>query len=135
DRRHSLRPTFERIVAWSGLSAALWIAGAAVAPSLRFALWGPALAVDLIAPLLGYWTPWRGQSQTTDWSIEGGHFAERFQGFIIIALGESIVVTGASASAGGLSTEIVVALTIAFLGTAALWWLYFGEVAEHSRRR
>src|SRR5438270_2412916 len=25
DRRHSLRPTFERIVAWSGLSAALWI--------------------------------------------------------------------------------------------------------------
>jgi low temperature requirement protein LtrA len=27
-----------------------------------------------------------------------------------------------------------VALVIAFLQTGALWWLYFGEVAEHSRR-
>ncbi|MBV9414836.1 MAG: low temperature requirement protein A, partial [Solirubrobacterales bacterium] len=64
----------------------------------------------------------------------GGHFAERFQAFIIIALGESIVVTGATASARGLTTEIVLALTVAFLGSGALWWLYFGEVAERSRR-
>ena len=29
---------------------------------------------------------------------------------------------------------MLVALAVAFLGTSALWWLYFGEVAEHSRR-
>jgi hypothetical protein len=34
---------------------------------------------------------------------EGGHFADRCQLFIIIALGESIVVTGATAADGGLT--------------------------------
>ncbi len=29
----------------------------------------------------------------------------------------------------------MLALATAFLGTGALWWLYFGEVAEHSRER
>ena len=134
-RDHALRRTFERILVWSLVSGVLWIAGALVDSSLRFALWGPALAVDLAAPLTGYWTPGLGRSLTNDYAIEGGHFAERFQSFIIIALGESIVVTGATASSKGLSGEIVIALTVAFLGTGALWWLYFGEVAEHSRRR
>ncbi len=132
-RDHALRRTFERIVAWSVASGILWIAGALVPHGLRLALWGPALAVDLIAPIAGYWTPGRGRSSTEEYGIEGGHFAERFQGFIIIALGESIVVTGASASARGLSATVVAALAVAFLGTGALWWLYFGEVAEHSR--
>ncbi len=54
---------------------------------------------------------------------------------MIIALGESIVVTGATAADAGLTTEVLLALATAFLGTAALWWLYFGEVAGHSRRQ
>lgn len=135
ERDHRLRATFERIVCWSLASGALWIAGALVTPSLRMALWGPALLVDLIAPLVGYWTPGLGRSRTDDWRIEGGHFADRFQAFIIIALGESIAVTAQTAAAAGLDGSAVVALAVAFLGTGALWWLYFGEVAEHSRRR
>ncbi|HEY4997382.1 MAG TPA: low temperature requirement protein A, partial [Solirubrobacteraceae bacterium] len=134
-REHELRLTLERIASWSILSGGLWLAGAFVAEDLRLALWGPALLIDLVAPILGYWVPGLGRSQTNDYPVEGGHFAERFQSFIIIALGESIVVTGATASAKGLSTTVVIALAAAFLGTGALWWLYFGEVAEHSRKR
>ena len=67
--------------------------------------------------------------------MEGGHFAERFQGFLVIALGESIVVTGATAVTAGLTGSSVVGLAVAFVGTATLWWLYFGEVAAGSRRR
>jgi low temperature requirement protein LtrA len=130
-----LRPVFERLVAWSLLSAPLWIVGAFVGGSARLALWGPALALDLIAPLVGYRMPLLGRSLTSDWEVEGSHFADRFQAFVIIALGESIVITGATASAGGLSTRIVAALALAFLVTGALWWLYFGEVAEASQRR
>ena len=37
-----------------------------------------------------------GRSATSDWDIEGGHMAERCGLFIIIALGESILVTGAT---------------------------------------
>jgi low temperature requirement protein LtrA len=62
---------------------------------------GPALALDLIAPMVGYATPFLGRSLTSDWEVEGSHFADRFQAFVIIALGESIVITGATASADG----------------------------------
>jgi low temperature requirement protein LtrA len=133
-REHALRAVFERIVAWSCASAPLWIAGAFAAGDERLWLWGPALALDLAAPLVGYWTPGRGVSRTDEYGVDGGHFAERCQGFVIIALGESIVVIGATAADAGLSTEVVLALAVAFLETAALWWLYFGEVAEHARR-
>jgi low temperature requirement protein LtrA len=131
---HPLRAVFERIVAWSVASGALWIGGAFLSGDARLWLWIPALAVDLVAPLVGYWTPGRGVSHTADYGIDGGHFAERCQAFVIIALGESIVVTGATATNAGLTTAVVLALAVAFLETAALWWLYFGETAEHSRR-
>ena len=44
------------------------------------------------------------------WEIAPGHFAERFQLFVIIVLGESIVVTGATASDAGLDAGVVLAL-------------------------
>ena len=65
----------------------------------------------------------------SQWQIEGAHFGERFQLFVIIALGESIVLAGATASDTGLSIEVVAALLLAFLSSTALWWLYFGQVA------
>lgn len=132
ERDHRLRPVFERLVAWSCASAVLWIAGAAVDEAARPWVWGAALAIDLTAPLVGYAFPGLGRSLTTDWDVEGAHFAERFQSFVIIALGESIVVTGATASSRGLTASSVVALAVAFFVSGALFWLYFGEVAEHS---
>ena len=59
------------------------------------------------------------------------HFAERFQLFIIIALGESIVVTGATTSQLSLGVARLAAFGVAFLITAAFWWLYFSYVAAH----
>jgi low temperature requirement protein LtrA len=135
DSAQPLRPVFERLVAWSLFSAPLWIAGAFVSGGARLALWGAALALDLIAPLVGYRTPLLGRSLTSEWEVEGSHFADRFQAFVIIALGESIVVTGATASADGLSARVIAALAVAFVVTGALWWLYFGEVAESSQRQ
>jgi low temperature requirement protein LtrA len=132
-RDHPLRDVFERLVVWSTVSGALWLIGATLDGDARLLLWIPAVALDLAAPVAGYWLPGRGGAATTDYDIEGGHFAERCQGFIIIALGESIVVTGATAADAGLSSTVVICLTIAFLETAALWWLYFGATAEHSR--
>ena len=48
---------------------------------------------------------------------------------MIIALGESVVLAGATASATGLSVDVVAALLLAFLSSTALWWLYFDQVA------
>ena len=132
-RDQPLRDVFERLVGWSAASGVLWLAGAALPGDRRLLLWIPAVVLDLCAPVAGYWLPRRGRAVTTDWDIEGGHFTDRCQGFIIIALGESIVVTGATAADAGLSSTVVLCLGIAFLETAALWWLYFGAVAERSR--
>jgi low temperature requirement protein LtrA len=132
-RPHGLRSVFERLLCWSVVAGVLWLVGAALHGDARFLLWAPALALELLAPLAGYWLPGSGRVATTEYEIEGGHFAERCQGFIIIALGESIVVTGATAADQGLTATVVLCLAVAFIEAAALWWLYFGVAAEHSR--
>ena len=68
-----------------------------------------------------------------DWTIEGGHFAERCQAFILIALGESIVIIGATESGvNRVSATEIAAFIVAFAGSVALWWLYFDRSAEAS---
>ena len=79
--------------------------------------------------------PARGPTPMTEWEIDAGHFAERFQLFVIIVLGESIVLTGATATDVGLTSSVVVALGVAFLSSVALWWLYFGREATSAVRR
>ena len=131
-RDHRLRDVFERLLLWSIVSGALWLAGATLDTDQRLLLWIPALALDLVAPVAGYWLPGRGRAVTTDYDIEGRHFGERCQLFIIIALGESIVVAGATAADAGLTSTVVACLVVAFLETVALWWLYFGAPTERS---
>ena len=59
-------------------------------------LWGAAPVPGVPGASVGFWTPGLGRSTTTDWDVEGGHMAERCGLFIIIALGESLLVTGAT---------------------------------------
>ena len=133
ERDHRLRDVYQRVLLWSIASGALWLAGAALDSDHRLSLWLPALLLDLLAPVAGYWLPGRGRATTSDYDIEGGHFTERCQLFILIALGESIVVAGGTAADGGLTPTTLVSLAVAFLETAALWWLYFGTPAEQLR--
>lgn len=133
-RDRPLRDVFERLVAWSMASGVLWLAGASLDGDARLALWIPALAVELTAPAAAYWLPRRGRGATSAWDIDGGHFAERCQLFIIIALGESIVVSGATAYDAGLTPRVLLCLVAAFLVTAALWSVYFGGSAERAHR-
>jgi low temperature requirement protein LtrA len=128
--RGRFNQNFRQILAWSVLSAPLWIAGGIVdGETERWVLWLGALGIDLAGPLATYWLPTLGSTPMSQWHIEGAHFGERFQLFVIIALGESIVLAGATASDTGLSVDVVAALLLAFLSSTALWWLYFGQVA------
>ena len=124
-----------RILAWFVASGSLWIAGAFATGSTRTTIWVAALAVDYVAPLVLYWVPGRERLSHSTWEVESSHFAERFQLFVIIALGETVVITGATTSGLDLDAARVAAFCLAFLGTAALWWLYFGYVASIAGRR
>jgi low temperature requirement protein LtrA len=126
---------FQQILGWSLLSVPLWIGGGVVHGSARWGLWLAAFGLDLAAPLVRFWLPrFGGGTPMIEWAIDAGHFAERFQLFVIIVLGESIVLTGATATDVGLEASVVVALGFAFLSSVALWWLYFGQVATAVRR-
>ena len=124
------RERASRILTWFVLAGVFWISGALVDGSARVALWVVALAVDYSAPLVLYWVPGRPRLSGATWEVGTEHFAERFQLFIIVALGESIVITGATTSELDLNRPTILAFGVAFLVSASLWWLYFNIVAR-----
>jgi low temperature requirement protein LtrA len=124
-----------RILVWFVAAGILWIAGGLADGTAQVALWLAALAIDYSAPLVVFWVPGWPRLGEASWNVETAHFAERFQLFVIIALGESIVITGATTAQLPLDTPRIVAFGLAFLGTAALWWLYFDYVAGIAQRR
>jgi low temperature requirement protein LtrA len=119
-----------RIAAWLSTSAIFWIVGGMAEGQSRLVLWAVALVIEYISPAVRFWIPRYGASSVADWMIEGGHMAERCALFIIIALGESIVVIGATFAELTWTTENVPAFVSAFVGSLAMWWIYFHVGAE-----
>jgi low temperature requirement protein LtrA len=128
--RVAARMNAVRILVWLSTSAVLWIAGGVMQGEGRLVLWAVALAIEYVSPAVRFWIPKYGASAVADWYVEGGHLAERCAGFIIIALGESIVVTGATFADLKWSFEVVAAFLSAFVAALAMWWLYFHKGAE-----
>jgi low temperature requirement protein LtrA len=126
---------FERILAWLVVAGAFALAGGLVHGLARVVFWALAVGTDVTAGLVGFATPGLGRSSTLDWTIEGGHFAVRCQAFILIALGETLIVTGGTLSGVHSATGPAVAgFAVAFAGSVSLWWLYFVRVADASAR-
>ena len=123
-----------RITVWFCLSAPLWIGGALIGGGMQLACWLLALGIEYLGPFLLYAVPGMGRSKTSDWDISGSHMAERCSLFIIIALGEGIVVMGASFAGGPADAAHVRALMTAFLTSALMWWLYFDLGAVRGSR-
>jgi low temperature requirement protein LtrA len=118
-----------RILTWFVVVGVIWIAGALVEGTGRYVLWVIALALDYYAPLVTYRVPGRRRLPPETWNVGTEHFAERFGLFIILALGESIVITGGITSELELDVKTIIAFVMAFLASAAIWWLYFTSVA------
>jgi len=129
----NLRRNFQRILVWRSASGLVWLAGGLAEGSARETLWLIAVLIDLTAAACGFYTPGLGRSQTSDWTIAGEHMAERCRLIVILALGESILVTGANFGELPSATKTVVAFVIAFIGSVTLWWIYFDRADEAAR--
>ena len=128
---HALAPNFRRILGWTCIAALFWVAGGLAEPPARLALWTLAVLCEYVSPMFGFWLPGLGRSATTDWTIDGHHLAERCQLFIIVALGESILVTGATIShSEHWNAPTLIAFAVAFIGSLAMWWMYFDTSSE-----
>jgi low temperature requirement protein LtrA len=89
------------------------------------ALWGVAILLD-----------WGGPSLfgVAGWKLVPGHFAERHNLVIILALGESIVALGVGAEAD-LTAWVITTAVLGIALACALWWTYFDVVALVTARR
>ncbi|MFI0371399.1 low temperature requirement protein A [Actinomadura sp. 1N219] len=133
---HELGPNFQRVLFWQAVPGALWIGGALVdGHDARAGLWLLAVALEYLAPWHGYATPLLGRSSTAEWTIDGAHMAERCQLFLIIALGETVLVTGATFGDHTPTAAVTTGLVSAFVGTVALWWIYFDHTADAAAER
>ena len=127
---------FVRITLWTLVEAPFWVGGALSDDvATRMALWGMGLAIVNVGPMARFWVPGLGGSDVATWDVEGHHFSERCGLFIIIALGESVLVTGAAFGETAWSAPTIAAFASAFVGTIAMWWLYFDIGAERAARQ
>ncbi|WBU36745.1 low temperature requirement protein A [Homoserinibacter sp. YIM 151385] len=122
--------TFVRVLVWQSAGGALWIGGALLPLPFQLPMWGAALAVEYVSATVDFRTPGLGRSKPETWDLSGAHLAERAALFVLIALGETFLVTG-FAFAGAESTPAAVAgVASAFVAAAAMWWIYF----DHGER-
>jgi low temperature requirement protein LtrA len=116
---------FMRICVWFVFALPFWIAGALTEGEVRLGLWTLAVTIEYAGPYMLFRTPGLGASSPADWDISGGHMAERCALFIIIALGEAVLVTGATFATLEHDMPTWVAFLSSFVGSAAMWWIYF----------
>jgi low temperature requirement protein LtrA len=123
---------FMRISFYFALSTPFWFAGALSDPSWRIVCWGSAVAIEYAGPMVFFRTPVLGRSTGQDWDISGGHMAERCALFIIIALGEAVLVTGATYANLAHDAPTTMAFVVSFIGSATMWWIYFDIGAKRA---
>ncbi len=120
-----LASTYLRILIWFLVSALFWILGGVVSGEARLWLWGAALGIEYLGPVMGYLVPGIGRDVSANWTVKGGHIAERCGLFVIICLGETLLVSGATFA----ELEWDAPGTLAFLAAVgqavAMWWVYF----------
>jgi low temperature requirement protein LtrA len=115
-----------RTLLWLIGTAPFWIVGAAASPQRRLAWWALAAVVDVIGTWLGHPFPGR-KLESRNVEFPGGHMLERCRLFLIIALGETVLTTGAAIALAPLKLMTVVTGTAAMAGVTALWALGFGR--------
>ncbi len=130
ERRHPLSQVLERVLIWWTAIGALALAGGVASGDARLAIWVFAVGLAYAVMWLGFPLPGLGRSHTRDYTIAGEHMAHRCYLFVILALGESILITGANFGERAISAGAITAFVAAFIASVTLWWIYFDRQAE-----
>ena len=85
---------FTRVLVWTAAGSVLWIVGALLPLPAQLPFWALALGLEVLGTLSGFPLPMMGPMDMGRWDISGAHIAERSALFVLIALGEGLLVTG-----------------------------------------
>ena len=114
-------PTLRRpLRTWIGLSSVGILAvliGGFAGGSAQYWLWGLAIVLDLIAAGVS--------ARAAEWNIHPEHFAERHGLFVIIALGETLIIAGSGMTDLAWTGELLGVAVLVVAVTCGLWWSYF----------
>jgi low temperature requirement protein LtrA len=108
------------------VSPLLVLIGGALDDPWRVGFWTVAILVDVASVAAAG----RG-----DFRVDPAHFAERHGLIVIIALGESVIAIGATATELGITRDVGLLVAVAFVAVAGLWWCYFDWVHAAAEAR
>ena len=91
--------------------------GGVVGGDARAWWWAAAVLLDVVAAVAA--------GAAEGWDVRPDHFSERHGLFVIIALGESLIVAGAGLTGAERTTQTVAVAILAVAVTCGLWWSYF----------
>ncbi len=97
--------------------------GGILGGSWQYAFWGLAILLDILAATIG--------GKNDGWNLHPSHFAERHGLFVIIALGETLIVAAAGAAAESWDGQLITVAILAVGMTTAFWWMYFYKIKDH----
>jgi low temperature requirement protein LtrA len=124
-----------RLGLWFSIAGVFWILGGIIDdPLVRLGLWALAVGIEYAAASLRYKLPWFEDSDADVWDLASGHLAERAALFMIIALGESLLVTGRFFADHDITPEGVGAFLAALAGAVLLWLVYFNRAERRGRK-
>ena len=109
------------VAAISTIGFALVVIGALADPAVRVWWWLGTVVVDMIAVGVA--------GRFRSWNVRSEHFAERHGLIVIIALGESLIVSASAVGKADLAGDILWAGGLAVAVTCLLWWSYFGWIS------
>lgn len=108
-----------RLLAWNLVSSGLVLAAGWAHGSADWILWGAAVAVQLITPIVIR----VGQN----FRVNAVHFGERHGLVILIVLGESLVSVALASEHEHVSLRLALGVLAGLLAAAAMWWMYFAH--------
>jgi low temperature requirement protein LtrA len=121
--------TVWRWVAGSLIGLGLVLVGAVADPTLRPYIWTAAIAVDLITALI---------AGSGEWSLDTTHISERHGLFVIIAIGESLIIAGTGLTEETRTESLIIVSAATLVVACTMWWSYFDwlkEAMEHAFAR
>ena len=103
------------IVSAGGLAAVM--AGGIAGGAVQYWLWGAAILLDVIAAAVG--------GRHEGWNLHPEHFGERHGLFVIIALGETLIIAAGGLAGATWTLELVGVAVLTVITSCGLWWTYF----------
>ncbi|MEU4678763.1 low temperature requirement protein A [Micromonospora sp. NPDC023737] len=135
--RRAVQTRAARFFFWFAVSGVLWLLGALMPGQPYWWLWTAAVVIEYVATGARFPTPWLGRVPVDQYEKVTEHLGERYQQFVILALGDIILVPTLKISSSDFAAPRLAGFVTAFITMLLLWQLYVygaGSILRLSRR-